>query len=65
MQKYILQYNEDFIQTQESVHKVVLKQFRQDKILRKAIQQTINKKFGVKMTSLDFDIDINEITRLA
>jgi hypothetical protein len=32
---------------------------------RRAIQQNVNKKFGVKMTSLDFDIDINEITRLA
>ena len=65
MQKYISRYNEDFIQTEDSVHRIVLKKFELKNELKKKERAEFCKKFGVNLTNMDFDIDKAELERLA
>jgi hypothetical protein len=57
MQKYINTYNEDFIQTEESVHRIVLKRFELKSEIKKRESAEYSKKYGVTLTNMDFDID--------
>ena len=57
MQKYISRYNEDFIQTEDSVHRIVLKRFELKNEIKKRERAEYNKKYGVHLTNMDFDID--------
>ena len=57
MQKYINRYNEDFIQTEDSVHRIVLKRFELKNEIKKRERAEYSKKYGVTLTNMDFDID--------
>ena len=62
--KYIDKYNEDFIITNQSSHRVILKPFvpalRQEKIE----DQQLKTKNAVKVKNLDFEVDKEELKRM-
>ena len=56
MDKYISKYNEDFIMTKESVHKVVIQPFQLKTQEISKTNTSKKTKHQVKVTNLDFDI---------
>jgi RNA recognition motif-containing protein len=65
MQQLINKYNEDFIITPESTHRVVIKPFelRQRQLSKE--KTNLRTKHAVQVKNLDFDITVAELTRLA
>lgn len=65
MEKFIRKYNEDYIIAREEAHRVVVKPFTLATQADKRERAEIDRRYGVKLTNLDYELNRSEIYSIA